>query len=775
MSIQEPKLYPITDFGNEHEGDLGFRELFRMYLYHWRLFALGIVVMTALSLAYIHTTIPVYNVKAKILLKNNDKTEKKEDILKELTLQTDNKLVENELEVLKSKALMARVVQRLTLNKKYAQGTGGGYKEYYRHSPVHLTYFKSHRDIGNTQLVIQPIDAQQYYLHVPRYGKQTLQFNKRYKNSLGEWELASNPNLLHHLNTKITITVLMPDQEAYNLSRKLEATHLNDQTSVIELSFTDNLPDRGKDILNTLILEYNKLNDIRKNQIAEKTLSFLNARLSTLTKELNQVEGDAAHYRSSNGLTDITSQSQAFLDNVQENDTRLKELDVQLAVLDGVERYVNSESSFDVPATLGLPDQGLSQLINEVTKLKLARENLLATTPEGNPIFETIDRQIRSLNESLKDNVSELKKSLLASKNQINTHNSKFESAIKRIPAQERHLVDIKRQQSIKEGLYVYLLQKQEELSLKYASADEDNQIVDKAYNDKKSWPNKPLIFGIAFIAGIFIPGGYLWGKNYFKNRIRTRLEIEKALALPIIGELIHEKTDSLPVINRNRNFVLGEQFRALRTSLRHMQGESNKGVVTLVTSSVAGEGKSFVSANLGAALAASNRRTVLLELDLRKPRLTQLFELHRQPVGISNLLLGQTDLNSVIVPVRDFPNLSIITCGTILTTPAELLERHDLGELIRKLRLLYDDIIIDTPPVHLVTDAIIIGRHVDTSLYIIRQGKTSKDEFTFIQQLKQQNLLPNIKLVFNGLVPKKYGYGYALDRTYYQDQLQLG
>jgi capsular exopolysaccharide synthesis family protein len=407
-----------------------------------------------------------------------------------------------------------------------------------------------------------------------------------------------------------------------------------------------------------------------------------------------------------------------------------------------------------------------------LAQLQLERAALLATTPETNPVFEPIDRQIRITKSNIRQTIRGIKSSLNNSRSQLQAFNNRFESSIRDIPTQERQFIGMKRQQSIKENLYVYLLQKREELSLRYASTLVDARIVDKAHIGDMKWPRMSLIAAVAMLLGLGIPFLIIYLRDSLNNKITERKDIESALDVRILGELSYEEFDKSIVVLENTNHVVGEQFRSLRTNVHYLHdNRKGRGRVTLFTSSVSKEGKSFISSNLAASLAASGRKTVILEMDLRKPKISSIFDLQTSGPGISDFLSSDMPVQQIIQPSGVVSNLDIIGAGHIPPNPSELLEKDRLEELITYLRERYDDVLIDSPPLHLVTDAMIIARFVDVSLYVIKQGYTGKSELSFIREVYDGGKLPKMNIIFNGIKTGKYGYGYSYDNSYYTAQ----
>lgn len=755
------------------------------YIYHWPLFILGLVIALSCAYVYMQVVNPVYEVNASILVKDEKKSPEEKSALPELDQSSSPKNAEAEIEILRSKKIVKQVVNELQLWATYKTSTRFKTVDLYETTPVRFQLAQKGSLLNNNKIAITILNKSSFQLQQLNGQMRTVAFNEPVKSAFGTWDLKPTDFLDQYIGSTITINVNEPDNVATNYVKALD-THLLDKLApTIGISITDEVPKRGEDFLNGLIKDYNDAAAVEQKRKTKSTIDFIDSRLASLTGELGKAEQKVEGYRSSQGITDISSQSQAYLENVQNNEQKLNEVNVQLNIIDGIEQYVNSPgTNTNAPATIGITDPALNSQIEKLGELQLKKSALLATTPEKNPLFDPLNKQISLTKESIKETIKGIKSSLLNSKRQLQAFNGKVESSIKDIPVQERQFVDMKRQQSIKENLYVYLLQKREELALSYASTSVDARIVDQANIGDIKWPRKSLVFAVALLCGFGLPFLLIYFRQTFSNSITSRREIENALDAPILGEVsFGDVGDGIVVVN-NRNNLIGEQIRSLRTNLHYLH-QSNKAApsplqsvvttmavadssrVTLFTSSISKEGKSFISSNIAASLAASGKKTVILEMDLRKPKISGIFDLPTNHAGISEYLSGNATLDQILQPVPN-SNLLVIGSGKTPTDPSELLESDRLVQLITELRTKFDDVIIDSPPLHLVTDAMIIARIVDASVYVMRQGYTSKDELNFISDIYEQDKLPNLSIVFNGIKKKKYGYGYSYDNSYY-------
>lgn len=743
----------------------------KKYIYHWPLFLLGIAVTLSAAVLYLKIAKPTYEIRASILVKDVKKTNEDRSALQELDHSDEAKIAENEVEILSSRRLIDDVVNQLQLWVSYSVKDGLTEQSLYKTSPVEVTMVSAF-NIKKPVTVKALINNSQSFSLTDKEGKSgKYQFNQVINSSFGSWKLVPKKNLSAYIGQEIIIAINDTLSTAEAFQGKLQVSLLNKLAPTIGLSINDKDIKRGKDFLNTLIYNYNNAETIAKNKLTASTINFIDRRLDSLTGELNHAEGAVEKYRSEKGLTDIESESRLYLENAQSNGAKLNDVNIQINVINNIEEYLNSQNSNSPPSTIGINDASLSSSIEHLSQLQLQKSKMLATTPEGNPIFDPINSQIKTLKSSISNTVSSIKSSLLATKRQLESFSAKTQSSIREVPGQERKLSSVKRQQKIKEDLYVYLLQKREELSLSYTATLADARIIDNAYEGNIVWPQRNPLLAIALFLGLLIPFFIIYLRENIKDKVLTKADIERPLKLPLLGELPADDTSEDGLIDQSVNSVISEHMRSIRTKLNFYFGDTGKsGKTILVTSSVSGEGKSFVSSNLSTSFAFLGRKTVLLEMDLRKPQIAKIFNLD------TSKALGLTDyLSSDKVTITDIirnsgynENLDIIPSGTHINNPAELLDSERLVILLDSLKAEYENIIIDSSPLHLVTDALIISRLTNVTLYIVRQGITNKSELQFLSELCEQQELKNVKVIFNGVEQGRFGYGEHYNNSYY-------
>lgn len=744
-------------------------DLLKKYFYYWPLFLVCMVVSMSVASIYLRYSKPSFMVKAKVLVQLDGKGIPSESTLNKLLAGSPTgRTLEDEMEILKSREVASRMVYDLGLWQTYAKKGRVADVDLYGQSPVKVNFISKPNYEKLKSFEINILNDKYFTVIQPSGREAQFAFGQILQSGQGLWSVEKTADFNQSIGSTIKIGLEDPIVTVYNMTKKLQIDLANKNASVIDISIEESVFERGKDVLNTLIKEYNFVSQVEKNKVAASTIQFIDDRLRSLTGELTSVEKEVEGFRKSRGLTDISSESQLFLENVKNNDSRINEVEIQLSVIKGLEQYINTTNvqNETIPSTVGLSDPGLVSLVEKLIDLQLKYKQLMGTLPEKNPAFDPLRHQIASTRTAIRDNVRNMKLSLESTRNKLQSFNSRFEGAIRTIPTDERQLVSIKRQQGIKEGLYIYLLQKREEAAVSQASNLTESQVIDSAYLDSLK---KPLTYSIAIIVGLLIPLFLLFLKELFNSKVTSVEQVER-MKVPIACELVYEHSRTPLVVESKTRRAIGEQFRSLRTDLSYLHAGKKNGRVTLVTSSISGEGKSFISSNLAVTLAASGRKTVLLEFDMRKPKVRNIFKVAHGP-GLSDFLNNKATISDIVHESELHPGLFIISTGSLPDNPSELLEKQELDQLFSKLREEFDDILVDTPPISLVTDAMLLSRIADASLYVVRQGVTYKKHLEFIRRIDYDQKLPNIRVVYNGVNPRAdaaYGYQYygSLEKT---------
>ncbi len=556
---------------------------------------------------------------------------------------------------------------------------------------------------------------------------------------------------------------------ARNIIRRLKIEPFDKNSSVLELSLQDKSAERAADILNTIVEIYNEAAVEDKNRIAKKTVEFVTDRLALLTDELEGVEKDVEVYKRQNDITTTTGADVPMLfQEMTEADEELSRLEIQQNVADYLFGFLKSNRGkfMLIPANLILEEQSLNEQIILYNEKVLARERLLRSAGEDNPLLTTLNREVLAMEENLLQSVGQLQVTLKAASKQYRGRLDSFQAQSRTIPRKERELLEIVRQQRIKENLYLYLLEKREETSLTLAVTAPNSRLIDAAQPTKDPIsPRRPLVYGLSLLFGLAIPIGAVSLRKLMDDKVRSEDDIKEATQVPIAGVLAHQGKYAENVVQPGSRSASAEMFRLLRTNLQFAASKQNNKVM-MITSGGPGEGKTFVSLNLGMTFAMTGKKVVMIELDLRKPRLIRYLDMETPQMGVTNYLID--DKVTIEDVVKDTPyheGLKVVPTGPLPVNPAELIQSERMGQLIRELRENFDHVLIDTPPVGPVADSLLLHEHIDTSLFVVRQGVTRIRQLRLIEDISRQDKLPRPYIVLNGVKlgqARAYGYGYG-------------
>ncbi|AUD06411.1 GumC family protein [Spirosoma pollinicola] len=748
----------------ESEG-LNLRNLISRYIKRWPWFVVSIGLMLAGAYIYLLDKQPVYKIQASLLVQDQQKGSEQNNTLKELGVFTPKQVVENEIEVLRSFTLMNRVVEKLHLNVRYYEATTFSKRELYEDSPIELII-----EQPISALYKSPLDITLPGDNTVTINEHVYPLNKSIETPYGRLKIVSRKATARI--KKMIVQVSKQTSAAKSYLSNLHVIPTGKGSTVILISLEDGVPSKGEAVINQLITEYDQAAIMDKNKVAANTLKFIEDRLNIVSGELSSVEKNVQSYKSHQGITDLSVQAQSFLETVQQNDASLIQVNVQLAALNDLQKYVETKSENrgnTPPAVVGLNDPVLLGLITNLTTLEQQRDQMARTTSEQHPMLETINSQIRTAENNMAGNILTMKNMLLSTRQQYLAKNGEVEGAIRTIPLKERMLMDITRQQAIKNSLYTYLLQKREETAVAFASAIGDTRTIDFALSDDKPIrPAKTIIYALFGLLGLVLPIAAIAGSDALNNRVMRRGDVEDVTHVPILGELVKKRHPGPLVISPNNQSVIAEQIRTLRASLPFLHSEGTESQVILFTSSISGEGKSFVSTNLGMSLAYVDKPTVILDMDLRMPKLHKIFNLDNTN-GVSEYLLGEATVDEVLTPIPGATNYYVIPSGSLPKNPSELLSSPKLKQLIEELRERFDYIIIDTPPVGLVSDARLIAPLTDATFFMVRHDMTPKNHIKMIDKLYREQRFPQLNIILNAVDgTDSYHYsGYNKDYAY--------
>jgi tyrosine-protein kinase Etk/Wzc len=779
--------------------ETSINQLWNRYASYWPWFVFLLLLAIGGAFMYLRYTIPQYESTARLLIKDEKKGSEDSKGLESLNLISTKKILENEMEVLQSRSLVKEVVNNLQLyapvyeerkinswlesNKWASANTVANWLNKKGVAPGGLPAYTTSPVIVKAKSPDSLIAAKKVPFTYDKAEQKVIIGTDSFP--LKEWVATPYGTLQFMPNTRLYDTAYMPAGQFYfilkepkkviaDIQDRLVVASASKLSSILNLTIRDEVPERGEDILNELLSAYNVAMLKDKNTLAANTLRFVEDRLNHVSRDLSGIEHKIEQYKSSQEAVDVSEQGKLFLENVSANDQKLSEIDMKMAVLDQVEDYVKQKdnNSGIVPSTLGVSDPVLSNLLGKLSELELEYEKKKATTGEGNPLLSSVSDQINRIKPGILENIQNQRKGLQASRSNLASTNSSYTSVLQTIPKKERDLIEISRQQSTMQSIYGFLLQKKEETALSYAANVSDSRVVDRASTTVTPVsPKTPIVFAIAVIVALAIGIVWVTMKELFNRKIMYRQDIERLTNHPVIAEISNDKSKNPIVIGgvNSRSFV-AEQFRKLRVALNYLGVDASHKKV-LVTSGIAGEGKSFIATNLALSIALTGKKVVLLEMDLHSPAISEYLQISSD-AGISNYLLGTREPEEIIKRSEVNDNLFFIPAGPLSANPTELLMSNRLPELLTYLDGIFDYVIIDTAPVAPVTDAYIISPYCDATLYIIRHRHTPKMLVEQIDKNSKVNILKNMAIVFNGIRPKgfgkhHYGYGYGYGDGY--------
>ena len=767
--------------------EIDIQELLFKYLIHWPWFVGAVIVCLIAAYVYLYIATPVYNISATVLIKDDKKGGNSNNVagLDELGLSgliTSSQSIDNEIEVLRSKTLVKEVVNYLNLYVTYQDDDQIPSKELYKTSPVQVSMIPQEAENLKKNIVIEMVvqpqgsldvnvkmrdkEIQKHFEKLPAIlptDQGTLSFFQT-KDSISSKKMEEVSYPVQDVR-HITATISQPMNVARGYCENLSIEPTSKTTSVVTLSLKNSSLQRGQDFINQLLEMYNRNTNNDKNEIAQKTAEFIDERIGIISKELGSTEADLETFKRDAGITDLSSDAQIALTSNAEYEKKQVENRTQISLVEDLKKYLGHNEYEILPSNVGLKDITLAAQIDRYNEMLIERKRLLRTSTENNPAIINLDTSIRATKANVQATLEGTLQGLFITKADLDREAKRYMRRISDAPGQERQYVSIARQQEIKAGLYLMLLQKREENAIMLAATANNAKIIDDAIADViPVSPKRSIIYLAALCLGIAIPVVVIYLIDLTKFKIEGRADVEKLTSVPIAGDIPltdekNTKEGSIAVFE-NQNNLMSETFRNIRTNIQFMLQNDKK--VILVTSTVSCEGKSFTSANLAISLSLLGKKVVIVGLDIRKPGLNKVFNLSSKEKGITQYLANpEMDLMSLVQSSDVNRNLYILPGGTVPPNPTELLARDGLDKAIEILKKNFDYVILDTAPIGMVTDTLLIGRVADLSVYVCRADYTHKAEYTLINELYHEKKLPNLCTIINGVDLKKRKYGY--------------
>ena len=764
------------DLFEEKEEKTNWQAMLFKYIIRWPWFIISVIFCLVCAWLYLKVTTPVYNINASIIIKDDKKggnTGNDLNAFEDLGIISSSKNIDNEIEILRSKSLIKDVVSELGLYISYS-GEGRFQKpDLYGSSPVFVHFLPEDAERLKAPILLtvnyqsgNQIDVTAT-INGNTVNKHFTELPAVLSGEAGTLTFTSNPAAPITGSGSVDVSIVNPLSVAKGYRDALSIEPTSKTTSVVTVSIKNTNKKRGEDFINKLVEIYNKNANNDKNEVAQNTARFIDERISVINQELGTTEQELESFKREAGLTDLSSDAQLAVSEQSAYEKLCVENGTQLNLVQYLSEYIQKpeNATATLPTNVGLNDETLSDLIAQYNALILERNRLLRTSSETNPVVRRLENNIQDMRAGILTTIASVRKGLLITKADLERQAGKYAGRISNAPAQERRFVSIQRQQEIKAGLYLMLLQKREENNIALAATANNAKIIDDALaDDFPISPNKKIIYMAAFVLGLGIPIAIIYILNLLSYRIEGRADVERLTNVSIIGDVpLNDSEDKHAIaVRENDNDIMAETFRSLRTNLLFMLGDPDKKVI-LVTSTMSGEGKTFIASNLAVSLALLGKKVIIVGLDIRKPGLNKVFRIHHKEKGITGFLSApqSTDLRSMILTSEVSNNLHVLPGGAIPPNPTELLARKSLDDAIELLKKDYDYVVLDTAPIGMVTDTQLIARVADISVYVCRADYTHKNDYQLINELYANKRLPGLCTVINGLDMKKKKYGY--------------
>ena len=765
---------------NNNQGDkiVDFGNIFNKYKRYWWLFALSLVACIGLSILYLKYTLPKYLVISTVLVdQDDDAGSAGASLLKSLSIGGGGASVDDEVVVMGSQEICNKMIKELKINRIYVQ----------RNSPLNREelYKKSPIEIDAPDEVFDTLSiGMTFKISIKEDGKADIKVKKGLFKTLATLE-----NQMLPVNVKTPYGIFMvrateyykPGKEvvinanvkgnqlrAEDIMKDLTVKVLNKKSNAIYMDIEIANIERGKDMLNTMTTLYNERGQQEKDEQAINTANFINERLTLIYNDLTNSEADIEAYKRTHNVADVAVQTKTSIGRQEMADNRIVQLEAQYRIVNLINDFINDPRNKHSYIPFEADSTAASGSIRAYNELVMKRAELAKSAKEGNDVLKEIDHQINTMRESVRQGVNNTLSALKIQIDKANQVSNESQGEMSQVPTQEREMRELYREQGIQNALYTFLLQKREENALVLAATTPKGKIVDHAYAQSKPVaPNKPVILLLGLLAGLLLPVLFLYLKNLFTTKFSTQDELQEISKSPVLGEICHNRHHDALVVKPGKTSSIVELFRLLRNNVQFLMTKKDDKVV-LVTSSISGEGKSFVSTNLASSFALLGKKTALVGMDIRSPQLAKMLNIKDAPGVTSFLSTPDMALTDIVQQVEDIENLNVIVAGPIPPNPSELLLGERTPQLIEQLRKEFDIIIIDSAPIAMVSDTFSLANYGDATLFVTRAKYTKRNFIKYFNDVVARKQFHNAALVLNDSNPRLsagYGYGYGKEK----------
>jgi capsular exopolysaccharide synthesis family protein len=776
----------LSQLDNEEKA-LEIRYVAAKYIRYWPWYLFFIFLLVGATFLFHRYIVDEYEVSGSMLIRTNTSPEAK--ILDRSNIFSSGLNLENDILRIKSKGLAKDALSKLHFDVEYYAKTTIKPIELYDRSPIRIDVDWAHVQVTNTALELIALSETNFRILPEESGlidfnpamaagddalyDKTYSFGELIETGRSKFTVnLTNPG---KIDESVVFKLIDPSSLEELYSKAIQVTLQNEYSSVLRLTTTTKVVEKGRDYINSLMEAYIGYDLREKNKIQENTLDFIEEQLGFLKDSLQEKERELQNFKVENKLLDISAEFSNILSKMNNLDEMSAEIDYQLDYFNEIKSYMQAKSKdfSDViaPSVIGVPDPLLNGLIQTLVTLSQDRRKLLATVNEKHPEVLKIDVQMEKIQESLFENVLNLIANTEKKKRSIQDEILVYDAEFSTLPESESEYSGIFREFKLRESLFTYLLEKRAEAGIARASNVSDNTILDYAKKGTLVFPKKQQNYGLAILLGFLIPFGFVIVRDIFDDRIKDQRDLKKHFMIPQLGIVGFSEKDTNMVVLQHPKSAVAESFRSLRSAITYLASGKNTKKI-LVTSSVSGEGKTFTSLNLASVMALGSKKTVVVGGDLRRPKLAAYFG-ESDKIGLSTYLIGKAEADKIILKT-DYENLWFVPSGVIPPNPAELLQTPKLKEFLAYLESQFDVIIFDTPPMGLVSETIDLMRLFDINIYVVRQNYTVKDHLVMINDLFNNKQVKNVYGVFNGITNSGYhyeGYNYGYGNTYLYSQ----
>ncbi len=760
----------LEEFSEKEKSNFDLKAEIYKYLAHWRWLVLGSLMGLLIAFIYNRYTIPAYETIASMMILKEDKS-----VASALPsggssiLAVDESNLENQIETLRSKRLVSGVIDALDLNISYFNEGKVIAVEAYENSSVIVNFVTPDSIVHDisANLLVTPQSAESFQLtDADSEHSEIFNFGELISHRNIKFIIEPRGEVLESRNT-VNIQITPIRQVANDYIERLTVAPKGRAKDILSLSITGEVPEKSQDFLNTLMTNFNIDGMTDKRQVAESTADFIQNRLALISEELDSVEGGMAEFKRENQIMDVNTRAGQFLSRSTMAEQEIFSLETQLMIIRSLKETLTSTSPYRLlPSDLGIEGSNVSSLINQYNELVLQRNSLLESGTPQNPTVRALTDRLDSLRENLLDNINSSINSYEIRLRELNQLDQRAEGEFSTFPGLEKGIRSIERQQQIKEQLYLFLLQRREESAISYAATSPVAKVIDPAFTlDEPVDPKPWLILVGGFFVGLIIPLLIIFVKNFLDTKVHHKGDLMPITKeIPFLGEIPKVSGEASETIQVNDRSPLAESFRILRTNLAYLVQSRNreKAEVIFVTSTIKGEGKTFISYNLSRTLASTGKKVLLIGADIRNPKLHRFSNASLQSKGLSDFLYNHDLQGSDIITSSNEDGIPVdfVFSGAIPPNPAELFMNDRMDFLLKGERANYDYIIVDTAPTMIVTDTLLISPLADTTLYVTRAGFTEKKLLDFPKDLKKQGKLKGVAIVLNDVDYSKFSYG---------------